>query len=159
MPVERLYRLPAGVDPLTAVSVLHTAATAHLGLFREAQLRLGQTIVVGGGVGGFGSAVVQLARAAGARVIATAMAGLAAHPSLPVGALYTRDASLRGFAISNASIADLAAAADAINALLASGALRSRISMRLPLSDAAQAHRLQENHDPATPPGRIVVIP
>lgn len=222
VPVDRLYRLPAGVEPVAAVSVLHTAATAHLGLFREAHLGLGQTVVVGGAGGGVGSAVVQLASAAGARVIATAaasdagwcrscgaedmidyhdphaaaqiagaaphgvdvyfdtsghhdfdatvpllapggriilMAALTAHPAVPVGELYTRDASLRGFAISNASTADLAGAADGINKLLVTGVLRGRVSVRLPLDDAAQAHRLQENPDPDNPPGRIVVIP
>jgi len=46
--------------------------TAHLGLFREANLQAGETILVIGGSGGVGSMVVQMARAAGATVIATA---------------------------------------------------------------------------------------
>jgi NADPH:quinone reductase-like Zn-dependent oxidoreductase len=41
VPVDRLCPLPAGVDPVRAVAVLHTAGTAHLGLFREARLRAG----------------------------------------------------------------------------------------------------------------------
>jgi NADPH:quinone reductase-like Zn-dependent oxidoreductase len=75
VPAERLYHLPADVDPVRAVAVLHTAGTASLGLFREARLRAGDTIVVGGGAGGVGSAVVQLAAASGAHVIATAARG------------------------------------------------------------------------------------
>ncbi|WP_055549059.1 NADPH:quinone reductase [Streptomyces sp. NBRC 110028] len=70
VPVDRLFSLPAGVDPVAAVSVLHTAGTAYLGLFREARLRAGETVLVEGAGGGVGSAVVQLATAAGARVIA-----------------------------------------------------------------------------------------
>ncbi|QDT06371.1 Quinone oxidoreductase 1 [Rubripirellula lacrimiformis] len=46
--------------------------TAHLGLFREAELQAGETVLVIGGSGGVGSMVVQMARSAGARVIATA---------------------------------------------------------------------------------------
>jgi NADPH2:quinone reductase len=46
--------------------------TAHLGLFREAHLKQGETVLVTGGSGGVGSAVTQMARIAGARVIATA---------------------------------------------------------------------------------------
>ena len=43
---------------------------------------------------------------------------------LPVGELYTRDVSVRGFAISNASVDDLAAAAHAMNHLMSEGRLR-----------------------------------
>jgi NADPH:quinone reductase len=46
--------------------------TAHLGLFRDARLRPQETLFVNGGTGGVGSMVVQMARLAGARVIATA---------------------------------------------------------------------------------------
>ena len=46
--------------------------TAHLGLFRHAQLQAGETVFVNGGTGGVGSLVVQMAKAAGAKVIATA---------------------------------------------------------------------------------------
>ncbi|MCM2371627.1 NADPH:quinone reductase [Aporhodopirellula aestuarii] len=63
---------------LDAVSFEDAAAcalvgiTAHLGLFREAQLQPGESVLVIGGSGGVGSMVVQLAVASGARVIATA---------------------------------------------------------------------------------------
>ncbi|MBQ1027978.1 NADPH:quinone reductase [Micromonospora sp. C95] len=74
VPADRLYRLPAGVDPAVAVAVLHPAATAYLGLVVHGQLRVGETVLVGGGGGNVGSALVALARAAGARVVATASA-------------------------------------------------------------------------------------
>ncbi|RKN30070.1 NADPH:quinone reductase [Micromonospora musae] len=74
VPVDRLYRLPAGVDPATAVTVLHPAATAYLALFVHGRLRPGETVVVAGGAGNVGTSLVALAATAGARVVATASA-------------------------------------------------------------------------------------
>lgn len=68
------------------------------------------------------------------------MAGLGERPVFPVGALYTRDARVLGFAISNASSADLQAAATRINQLLGESALASRQTEILPLSAAEQSH-------------------
>jgi NADPH:quinone reductase-like Zn-dependent oxidoreductase len=72
VPVERLYHLPAGVDPVAAVAVLHPAATAYLALFPHGALRSGERVYVGGGAGNVGSAVTSLASLAGARVLAGA---------------------------------------------------------------------------------------
>lgn len=67
-----LYPTPAGVsDEAVAASAL-VGITAHLGLFREAKLKKGETLFVNGGTGGVGSMVVQMAKAAGARIIGTA---------------------------------------------------------------------------------------
>lgn len=71
VPADRLYHLPDGV-PADAVGVVHPAATAYLALFTHGRLRLGETVMVEGAAGNVGSAVVELASAAGARVIATA---------------------------------------------------------------------------------------
>ncbi|MFH8462554.1 NADPH:quinone reductase [Streptomyces sp. NPDC017991] len=222
VPVDRLYPLPAGVDPERAVAVLHTAATAHLGLFRTARLQAGETILVQGGGGGVGSAVVQLAATAGARVVVVdraenaewcrargadqvldrddpktpeavrdlapggvdvlwdcsghhdfettlpllargarvvLTAGLRVRAVLPVGAVYTRDISVRGFVISNASAAELAEAAEDINRELARGRLKGRVRARLPLTEAARAHRMLEGREGAGAPGRVVLLP
>lgn len=69
---DRLYRLPDGVDPETAVAAVHPAATAYLGLFTYGRLKAGETVVVVGAAGNVGSALVVLAVEAGARVVATA---------------------------------------------------------------------------------------
>ena len=45
--------------------------TAHYALVRRAHLQPGETVLVQGGAGGVGSAAVQIARALGARVLAT----------------------------------------------------------------------------------------
>ncbi|MCW3843944.1 NADPH:quinone reductase [Micromonospora yasonensis] len=74
VPTDRLYRLPDGVDPATAVTMLHPVATAYLALFVHGRLRPGETVVVAGGAGNVGAALVALAATAGARVVATASA-------------------------------------------------------------------------------------
>lgn len=217
---DRLYPLPAGVDAQQASAMLHGAGTAHIGLVREAALAAGETVFVEGGGGAVGSAVVQMAKAMGARVIVSAgpqdaqwcidcgadtvldyhrddlhaqvrlaapdgvdvwwdcsgrndfarclpllalggravvMSGLAGKdPTLPVGALYTRDVTLHGFAISNASVDDLAGAATAINRMLAAGQLRARVAGVFRLADAAEAHRVMQAGGVR---GRLVMVP
>jgi NADPH:quinone reductase-like Zn-dependent oxidoreductase len=72
VPAERLYRLPDGVQPADAVTLLHPAATAYVGLAIHARLRAGETVLVAGGAGNVGSAAIAIAVAAGARVVASA---------------------------------------------------------------------------------------
>ncbi|MFI1290473.1 zinc-binding dehydrogenase [Streptomyces sp. NPDC020792] len=72
------------------------------------------------------------------------LSGARDEPTLPVGPLYVKDGSLRGFAISNATAGELAEAAAAVNDLLASGGLRPRTVEHHPLSAAAEIHRRME---------------
>jgi len=59
--------------PYAAAAALHIVyQTGHVGLHRRAALQPGETLVVHAGAGGVGSAAIQLGRAAGAAVIATA---------------------------------------------------------------------------------------
>lgn len=66
-----LYPTPDDVTHETAAACALVGVTAHLGLFRDAALQAGESIFVHGGTGGVGSMVVQMAKAAGARVITT----------------------------------------------------------------------------------------
>ncbi len=91
--------------------------------------------------------------APGGRIIA--MSGIAAANPVPLGKLYTRDGSIRGFAISNATVADLAAAAVAVNRLVVGG-FRARSVMTRKLHEAAAAHRAMEA---GTVRGKIVLRP
>lgn len=67
-----LYRTPDAVSDRDAAAAALVAITAHLGLVDNCMLSPGETIFVNGGSGGVGSAVVQIAKALGARVIASA---------------------------------------------------------------------------------------
>jgi NADPH2:quinone reductase len=219
---ELLYPLPDGVNEQEAVASVHSALTACLGVIREAGLKAGETLFINGGSGNVGSAVLQVARHLGARVIVTAgsteklrrclelgadravnyktedvaaairdfapqgvdvywdttrepdferavpllqhrgrlivMAGLNAHPPFPVGPFYTKDCSMHGFAITNATTEELCKCAGQINGLLAAGALKVKLDRVMPLAQASAAHRLFEEHQ-AELSGKIVLIP
>ena len=71
VPVERLVPVPDGLDPRVAAAVMHDGATA-LGLMTRIGARPGEWVLVLGAAGGMGLLLVQLARAAGARVIGAA---------------------------------------------------------------------------------------
>jgi NADPH2:quinone reductase len=65
------YPTPATVSDEQAAACALVGITAHLGLFARAKLTQRETVFVNGGTGGVGSMVVQMAKAAGARVICT----------------------------------------------------------------------------------------
>ena len=67
-----LYPTPNGVTDEQAAASALVGFTAHLGLVRSAKLEKGEMIFVNGGSGGVGSTVVQMSKALGARVVATA---------------------------------------------------------------------------------------
>ena len=69
--VESLIPVPATVDLSSAAALLHDGSTA-LGLFERAQVQAGEWVLVEAAGGGVGSLLVQLAVAAGARVLGAA---------------------------------------------------------------------------------------
>jgi len=69
-PQNQVDRMPEGIDFTSAAAMLVDYQTAHYALFRRADLKEGETVLVAGAAGGVGSAAVQLARRAGAHVLA-----------------------------------------------------------------------------------------
>ena len=69
---DRVYAIPAGMDAAAAAALHVTYSTGHIALFRRGRLRAGETLLVHAGGGGVGSAAIQLGKAVGAHVIATA---------------------------------------------------------------------------------------
>jgi len=90
------------------------------------------------------------------------MAGRNARPVLPVGPTYVSDLRFIGFAMFNATAEEQTDCAAGINDRLASGTWQANIGKVLPLSDAAEAHRLQEQktiHGTGSLRGKIVIEP
>jgi len=221
-----LYPTPNSVSDETAAGSALVGITAHLGLFREAKIRPGETLFVPGGTGGVGSMVIQMAKAAGARVLTTGgsdekvkrclelgadaavnyttedigaavkrfaphgvnvfwetrrepdfdtivsclaprgriilTAGRDARPPFPVGPFYVNECSLHGFAMFKASPEALNACAADMNRWFADGRLQAQIGCILPLSQTAEAHRMQEQNTlqkAGTLAGKIVLKP
>jgi NADPH:quinone reductase len=223
---EWLYPLGDEVPFESAAAGALVGVTAHLGLFRDAKLKAGESVFVTGGAGGVGSTVVQFAKAAGAKVFTSArdaksvqacrdlgadgvvhytkedmvqrvrdfapqgvdvwfetrrepdfnvsipllaprgrfvlMAGREAKPEFPVGAFYTRDCKMFGFAMFNASPDEQRDCSNDVNAWLADGRFKPRIDRVMPLSETAKAHQLQEDNTlrrAGTLSGKIVLKP
>jgi NADPH2:quinone reductase len=71
VPAERLIPVPDGLGLREATALLHDGPTA-LGVFEGAEIKPGEWVLVTAAGGGLGILLVQLAHAAGARVIAAA---------------------------------------------------------------------------------------
>jgi len=70
VPDEALLPVATPVDPAVAATFLTPTTTAAVALFTIGRLEAGQTVLVSGATGAVGSMAVQLARAAGANVLA-----------------------------------------------------------------------------------------
>ncbi|MET4423263.1 zinc-binding alcohol dehydrogenase family protein [Bradyrhizobium sp. RT3a] len=72
MPAHQTWLVPSGVDVAEAAAIPIGFGTAHHCLFARGRLSSGSTVLVQGATGGVGIAALQLARQAGATVIAVA---------------------------------------------------------------------------------------
>jgi NADPH:quinone reductase len=71
-PASIVAHKPASMSHEEAAAVPLAGGTAWEGLVRRLQVRPGETVLIHGGAGGVGSYAVQIAKAMGARVLATA---------------------------------------------------------------------------------------
>ena len=71
-PVPQCLPIPRGVDLVHAAAVPETAFTVWTNVFERGRLQRGEAILIHGGSSGIGTTAIQLARAFGARVFATA---------------------------------------------------------------------------------------
>lgn len=72
VPAAMVWAIPDGVSTADAACVPVAFATAHDCLFNAGGLKSGQTVLIHAGAGGVGMAAIQMAKKAGATVIATA---------------------------------------------------------------------------------------
>jgi putative PIG3 family NAD(P)H quinone oxidoreductase len=71
VPVGQLMPRPPHIPLVDAAGIPETACTVHSLVFAYAQLKAGETLLVHGGTSGIGTTLIQLAKAAGARVFTT----------------------------------------------------------------------------------------
>ncbi|HEY9064814.1 MAG TPA: NAD(P)H-quinone oxidoreductase [Burkholderiaceae bacterium] len=71
-PVGQCLPVPAGLSDVEAASLPETFFTVWSNVFDRGRLQPGETLLVQGGTSGIGVTAIQLAKAAGAKVIATA---------------------------------------------------------------------------------------
>ena len=83
---EWLHAIPEGVSGEDAASIALVGITAHIGVVLRAKVRASETVFVNGGSGGVGSMVVQMCKALGARVIATAGSDARVNKAKELGA-------------------------------------------------------------------------
>ena len=89
--------IPGGLSFLEAASLPETLFTVYANVFEHGALQTGETLLVHGATSGIGVAAIQMARAAGARVIATARGAAKADQARRIGADIAIDASAEDF--------------------------------------------------------------
>lgn len=72
VPARNAWLVPDGCDIRTAAAIPVPFGTAHDCLFEFGKLKAGETVLIQAGASGVGVAAIQLAKRAGARVLATA---------------------------------------------------------------------------------------
>jgi NADPH2:quinone reductase len=89
--------IPAGLDFVQAAALPETVFTVYANVFGHGALQAGETLLVHGATSGIGVAAIQMAKAAGARVIATARGADKAATALEVGADVAVDSTSEDF--------------------------------------------------------------
>jgi NADPH:quinone reductase len=96
VPAGQVIPLPPGFALVDGAAFAFTYGTAHHALIDRARLQAGETVLVLGAAGGVGTAALQIAKAAGARVIAAASGAAKCARLLELGADATVDYSGAG---------------------------------------------------------------
>jgi NADPH2:quinone reductase len=71
LPQRELVPVPAGLDAAEAVSLVLNYITAYQMMYHSAKVHAGQTALIHGAAGGVGSALLQLGRLAGLKMVGT----------------------------------------------------------------------------------------
>ncbi len=90
--------IPAGIEMVQAAALPETVFTVFSNVFERAALQPGETLLVHGATSGIGVTALQMAKAAGCRVIATGRGADKAAAALRLGADLAIDATTQDFA-------------------------------------------------------------
>jgi len=105
-PVAQCLPVPAGLSDAEAACLPETFFTVWSNVFDRGQLRAGETILIQGGTSGIGVTAIQLAKAHGANVIATAGSSEKCRACLELGADHAIDYKALDFAAEVKRITD-----------------------------------------------------
>ena len=108
--------IPAGMDPVHAAALPETVFTVYANVFEHGALQAGETLLVHGATSGIGVAAIQMAKAAGARVIATARGAAKAEAARHLGADLAIDSSSDDFAQASKAFGGVDVALDMVGA-------------------------------------------
>lgn len=97
VPVAQCLPVPAGLTDVEAASLPETFFTVWSNVFDRARLQAGEVFLVQGGTSGIGVAAIQLAKARGATVIATAGSAAKVAACLQLGAHHALDYTTEDF--------------------------------------------------------------
>lgn len=98
VPRGMLMPVPRGLSLEEAAAIPEAWFTAYLNLFREGALAAGEVVLLHAAASGVGTAAIQLARAAGATVVATVRSAAKAESLSALGADLVVDTSSHDFA-------------------------------------------------------------
>ena len=90
--------IPAGLDYVQAAALPETVFTVFANVFEHGSLKSGETLMVHGATSGIGTPAIQMAKAAGAKVIATSRGAGKAAEALKLGADVSVDVTAEDFA-------------------------------------------------------------
>lgn len=90
--------MPQGLDFTSAAGLPETVFTVYANVFEHGGLKKGETLLVHGATSGIGTTAIQMAKAAGAKVIATARGADKAAQALKLGADVAVDTTAEDFA-------------------------------------------------------------
>jgi putative PIG3 family NAD(P)H quinone oxidoreductase len=89
--------IPAGLDLVQAAALPETVFTVYANVFEHGALKAGETLLVHGATSGIGVTAIQMAKAAGAKVIATGRGADKARAALALGADIAVDTTAEDF--------------------------------------------------------------
>ena len=89
--------IPEGLDYVQAAALPETVFTVFANVFEHGSLKSGETLMVHGATSGIGTTAIQMAKAAGAKVIATSRGAGKAAEALKLGADVSVDVTTQDF--------------------------------------------------------------
>lgn len=105
-PAEQCLPVPAGFSDIEAASLPETFFTVWSNVFDRGRLQAGESLLVQGGTSGIGVTAIQLARAFGATVIATAGSDDKCQACLDLGAHHAINYKSQDFVVEAKRITD-----------------------------------------------------